>query len=195
MLWSALKKREGELRKLKIDYDNILKDLRLKLTSFDIYIVKRCINHNVQNAVKNVIKTHEKKLRNLTKNIQLPFTSDETIKNFSRYKLTEAETSILKFGLKQPIEPKTLIKTNILSTFESIHRILSRDLKYENQSGELKASLSNLANNYWSTYKPTKNTLKKHRILKRLRLNKDIVITRLKNMLYLQTYIYFTHKP
>ena len=69
LLRSALKKREGELRKLKIDYDNILKDLRLKLTSFDIYIVKRCINHNVQNAVKNVIKTHEKKLRDLTKNI------------------------------------------------------------------------------------------------------------------------------
>ena len=70
--------------------------------------------------------------------MQLPFTSDEAIKIFSRYKLTEAETSILKFGLKQPIEPKTLIKTDILSTFESIHRTLSRDLKYENQSGELK---------------------------------------------------------
>ena len=114
LLRSALKKREGELRKLKINYDNILKDLRLKLTSIDIYIVKRCINHNVQNAVKNVIKTHEKKLRNLTKSIQLPFTSDETIKNFASYKLTEAETSILKFDLKQPIEPKALIKTNIL---------------------------------------------------------------------------------
>ena len=140
--------------------------------------MKRCINHNVQNAVKNLIKTHEKKLRNLTKNIQLPLTSDETIKNFSRYKLTEAETSILKFGLKQPIEPKTLIKMDILSTFESIHRTSSRDLKYEKQSGELKAPLSNLANVYWSTYKPTKNTLKKHGILKHLHTNKDIVITR-----------------
>ena len=115
LLRSALKKQEGELGKLKIDYDNILKDLALKLTSIDIYILKRYINHNVQNAVKNVIKTHEKKLRNLTKNIQLPFTSDETIKNFSRYKLTEAETSILKFGLKQPIEPKTLIKTYFIN--------------------------------------------------------------------------------
>ena len=80
--------------------------------------------------------------------------------------------------MKQPIEPKTLIKTDILSTFESIHRTLSRDLKYQNQSGELKASLSNLANVYLSTYKPTKNTLKKHGILKRLRKNKDIVTTR-----------------
>ena len=110
--------------------------------------------------------------------MQLPFTSDETIKNFSRYKLKKAEISILKFGLKQPLEPKTLIKTSILSTFESIHRTLSRDLKYENQSGELNASLLDLANVYWLTYKPTKNTLKKHGILKRLRSNKDRVITR-----------------
>ena len=96
----------------------------------------------------------------------------------SRYKLTEAETSILKFGLKQPVELKTLIKTNTLWTFESIHRALSRNLKSENQSGELNALLSNLANVYWSTYKPTKTTLKKHEILKRLRSNKHIVITR-----------------
>ena len=129
ILRSAIKKREGELQKLKTNYDNILNDLTLKLTSIDIYILKRCINHNVQNAVKNVIETHEKKPRNLTKNIQLPFTSDETIKNFSRYKLTEAETSILKFSLKQTIEPKTLIKADILSAFESIHRTLSGDLK------------------------------------------------------------------
>ena len=120
-----------------------MNDLSLKLTPIDIYILKRCINYNVQNAVKNVIKTPEKKLRDLTKKIQLPFTFDETIKNFSRYKLIEAETSILKFGLKQPTEHKTL-----LSTFETIHQTLSRELKYENQSCELKAPLSNLANVY-----------------------------------------------
>ena len=151
----------------------------LKLTSVDICcILKKCINDKVQSADQNVIKTHEKKVRNLNKNIQLPFTSDETIKNFSRYKLTKAETSILKFGLKQPIEPKTLTETNVLSTFESIRRSLSHDLKYENQSNELKASLSDLANVYWSTYQPMKNTLKKHGILKRLRSNKGRVITR-----------------
>ena len=45
-----------------------LNDLTLKLTSIDIYILKRCINHNVQNAVRNVIKKPmRKKLRNLTK--------------------------------------------------------------------------------------------------------------------------------
>ena len=35
-----------------------------------------------------------------------------------------------------------------------------------------------MANVYWSTYKPTKTTLKKHGILKCLCTNKDIVITR-----------------
>lgn len=55
---------------------------------------------------------------------------------------------------------------------------LWRDVKYESQSGKLKASLSNLANVYWSTYKITKKTLEKDRILKRLRSNKDMVITR-----------------
>ena len=69
----------------------------LKLTSVHIYILKKCINHNVQSAIKNLIKTYEKKLRNLTKK-QLQFTSDETIKILSSYKLTEAETPILKFG-------------------------------------------------------------------------------------------------
>ena len=42
---------------------------------------------------------------------------------------------------------------------------------------ELKVS-SNLAKVYLSTYKPTKNTLRKHEILKRLCANKDIMITR-----------------
>ena len=52
----------------------------LKLMSFAIYILKKFINHSVQNAFKNVIKIE---------NIQILFTSDETIKTFSRYKETE----------------------------------------------------------------------------------------------------------
>ena len=78
------------------------------------------------------------------------------------YKETEDEKSILKFGLKQSIEFKTPIKTDILSIFESIHQTLSRDLKYESKSGELKASLSNLVNIYWLNYKTTKNILRKY---------------------------------
>ena len=51
--------------------------------------------------------------------------------------------------------------------FEQIHRSLSRDLKDERKSGEFKATISNLANMYWSSYKSTQNTLRKHGILKK----------------------------
>ena len=84
----------------------------------------------------------------------------------------------MKYDFKHPIEPKYLLKTDILATFEQIHCSLSRDLKDERKSGELKATISNLANVYWSLYKPTQNTLGKHGILKKLRTRKDIVIVR-----------------
>ena len=84
----------------------------------------------------------------------------------------------MKYGLKHLIEPKRLLKTDILSTFEQINRSLSRNIKDERKSGELKATISNLANVYWSSYKPTQNTLRKLRILKKLRIRKDIVIVR-----------------
>ena len=85
----------------------------------------------------------------MTKNRRITFTSDETIKNLSIYKLTEEEVEILKYGLKHLVEPKHLLKNDILATFEQIHRSLSGDLKDERKSGKLKSTISNLANIYW----------------------------------------------
>ena len=85
----------------------------------------------------------------MKKNRQITFTSDETIKNLSSYKLTEGEVEILKYGLKHLVEAKHLLKNDILATFEQIHRSLSGDLKDERKSGKLKATISNLANIYW----------------------------------------------
>ena len=84
----------------------------------------------------------------------------------------------MTFGLKHPIEPKHLLKTDILATLEQIHHSLSRNLKYKRKFDELKVTVSNLAKFYWSSYKPTQNTLRKHGILKKLRTKKDIVIVR-----------------
>ena len=84
----------------------------------------------------------------------------------------------MKYDLKHLIEPKYLLKTDFLATFEQIHRSLSRDLEGETKSGQLKATISNLANVYWSSYTPTQNTLRKHGILKKLRTSQDIVIVR-----------------
>ena len=141
----------------------------MKLPPVDLYILKKCIRHNVGKAVNNVISTHKKKLENLTRNTQILFTTDEkttTKKNLSSCKLTEEEVEILKYGLKQPTEPKNLLKTDILATFGQIARSLLCNLKDKRKSSELKATISNLANIYWSSYKPTQNTLRKHRILK-----------------------------
>ena len=55
---------------------------------------------------------------------------------------------------------------------------MTNDLKDKKHSGELKTKMSHLANSYVNAYKPTKNSLKKHKTLKRLRENKDIVILR-----------------
>ena len=77
----------------------------MKLSSVNLYILKKCIRRNVGKVLNNVTSTYEKKLKNLTKNIQILFTSDETIKNLSSYKLTEEEAEILKYGLKHPTEP------------------------------------------------------------------------------------------
>ena len=53
---------------------------------------------------------------------------------------------------------------------------MTKDLRDEKQSGEVKTKISNLAHCYVNSYKPTLHALKKHRILKRLANNKDIVI-------------------
>ena len=88
-------------------------------------------------------------------------------RNLSSYKLIEEEeVEILKYGLKHLKEPNRLLKTDILATFEQIHRSLSRNLKDGRKSGELKTTISNFAKVSWSSYKPTLNTLKKQGTLK-----------------------------
>ena len=52
------------------------------------------------------------------------------------------------------------------------------NLKNEKDLDLVRSELSYLANTYYSKYKPTKNTLKKHKILKKLKDDPNIVITR-----------------
>ena len=112
------------------------------------------------------MKTHHKKLRNLTKSLSLPFTTAESVHNLSSKLLTTDELEVLKYGLKHPIHPLQITKTDILTTFDFIHRAMTNDLKDKKHSGELKTKMSHLANSYVNAYKPTKNSLKKHKIVK-----------------------------
>ena len=66
----------------------------------------------------------------------------------------------------------------MLTTFDFIHRAINKDLKDNRDAGEVKAKLSYLANSYVNSYKPTKNVLRKYRVLNKSRNNKDIFITK-----------------
>ena len=128
--------------------------------------------------VKLTIKTHEKKLKNSTKNSVLPLISTDTVLNLSSVKLTEEELGILKYCFKHLIEPKFINKTDVLTTFDFIHRAMNKAFKDKRDVGEVKAKLYYLANSYVNPYKSTKNVLRKYRVLNKLRNNKDILITR-----------------
>ena len=108
----------------------------------------------------------------------LPFTPVEAVLNLSATRLTDVELEILKNGLKHSIEPLYINKTDVLITFDFIHRSMSKYLKHEKDAGEVKATIFYLANNYVNAYKLSKNTICKHKILKKLRNNKDILITK-----------------
>ena len=86
----------------------------------------------------------------------LPFTSTHTVRNLLGIKLTEEKLSLLKYGLKHPIEPRFINKTDVLTIFVFIHGAMNKDPKDNRNVGEVKAKLSYLANLYVNSYKPTK---------------------------------------
>ena len=129
------------------------------------------IKKNVTAMVTSIILTHEKK------NTVLPFTSTDAVLNLSSSKLTDAENNMLRYGLRYSIEQKFINKTDVLSTFDFIRRTMSKDLKDQKNIGEVKTKISYLANTYVNSYKPTKNALRKHKTLNKLR-NNNILITK-----------------
>ena len=82
------------------------------------------------------------------------------------------------FGLNHSLPPLKLRKTDVFVSFEMIHRFLLEDLKNDADKPTLKAQLSHLANWYVHNYQPSRSTIAKHRILKKLRNDKEIVILR-----------------
>ena len=108
----------------------------------------------------------------------MPFQHDDVITNRSSYVCTDEENELLKNGLQHAIPPRFIRKTDIFATFDTINRVMKRNLKSETKSIELKSQLSLMANTYVTSYKVSEKTLRKHRILKKLQTNKDIVITR-----------------
>ena len=148
------------------------------LSSIDLHILKKVTKRNVERKVSQFIKTHDKKLKALTKNTSVPFTHNDTVVNISSYKLCDEELDILKFGLTFAIKPPHVSKSQVFTTFELLHDDLKRHLSDKTKANEVRNEIQHLATRYVNSFKPSMNDLKKHKILKRLKHNKDIIILR-----------------
>ena len=130
------------------------------VSSLEYYVIFKAIKHNENKLVKDILESHEKKLKYLTDAVTLPFTADDVIVNLSSYELTDEEKEVLKLGLNDGIPPIKLRKSDIFYNFELISRFMTKNLKEEKDNKRLRAELSHIANVYYSSYKPTKNALK-----------------------------------
>ena len=125
--------------------EKLTSTIKSALTSLDFYILKRTLSHNVCKAANRVIKTHQKKLENLTRNAVLPFTSDETVTNISSHHLTPEQLSILKFGLTYSIRPPKINTSDVHTCFELIHHTRGIEWSIQNDaSRKISAESRNL---------------------------------------------------
>lgn len=168
LLKSAINRRFKEHRKLLCKRNNLMTRISSILNSLDSYILCKAVAHSLAKAANQFIKTHEKKLKNLTRNSVLPFTSREVVTNLSSFVLTAEQLDALKFGLTHSICPPSINKTDIFTCFELISQRMTRNLKDSKDTGKLVAELSHLAHTYVSAYRPTTTELKKHGFLKKL---------------------------
>ena len=107
--------------------------------------------------------THHKKLKNLTR-------------SKSSHSLTSEQLNILKFGLTHSTRPPKINESVVFACFELINHTMGKKLRNTKQAGKRVADLSHLAHTYVSSYRPTTVGLKKLRVLKEIRKNKNIVI-------------------
>ena len=76
------------------------------------------------------------------------------------------------------IQPDKIEKSKICTTFEKIHASFISNLKFGETKSQIKVHLSYLGNSYLYKYKPSPRILRQHPVLRNLRKNKDIVITK-----------------
>ena len=86
---NAINRRRKEHLKLTKDLAVIKSNLSLIFTSADFFILNKTIPKNCQDIVNVIIKTHDKKLQNLTKNEMLPFRNNEVTTDLSNYHFSD----------------------------------------------------------------------------------------------------------
>ena len=174
-LRSAINKRNKKLQHVSKDLCLSENFLSKQLSTIDFYILTK----SVTSHSKKSLYTQQKRLSSLTKDCSLPiFAANETITNLTHYELSQEESDLLKAGLYFSIQLLKIQKSEIFTTFEKIHRSFINNLTSDKTRSQIKAQVSYLANSYFYNYKPSPRILRQHRVLRNLRKNKDIVVTK-----------------
>ena len=92
--------------------------------------------------------------------------------------LSQKKSDLLKVCLCFLIQPDNIGKSEIFTTLDKICRSILNNLKSKETKSLIKVHLSHLANSSFYNYKPFRHILRQHRVLRNLRKNKDIVITK-----------------
>lgn len=101
------------------------------------------------------------------------------ILNFSSHQLRSKEIDVLKYRLKHSDPVRNVTVSEIYLIFHII--LLTKNLRYESQLGELKIQMSNLVNNYVTKHKSSMRALRKHGVLKKLGNNDNVMILKVYN--------------
>ena len=161
LLKSATQRRIADKTKLERDRDEVKNFIRSTVSGMNFFILYKAIGKNVRKFEDSVIKTHSKKLSNLTYNHSLPFSASEVIQNKSSYSLSKEEEDILKYGLKYALHPMKISRSDVFCTFEKVNSFFKKDLKDMYSERHISAELQTLAETYVSSYRPPASTLKK----------------------------------
>ena len=176
---SANNKRNKEPQLLSKELSLTENLLSTQLSTTDLYILTKSIASYNKKSLKKSLHTQQKKLSSLTRDCNLPiFTAIETITNLTQYELSQEESDLLKAGLYFSIQPVKIRKSEIFTTFEKIHLSFFNNLQSEETKSQIKTHLSYLATSFFYNCKPSLRILRQHRVLRNLRKNKDIVITK-----------------
>ena len=153
--------------------------LSTQLSFIDFYILTKSITLYNRKSLQKSLYTQQQKLSLLTRDCNLPiFIANKTITNLTQYELSLEESDLLKTGLYFSIQPNSIQKCEIFTTFEKIHRLFLNNRKSEETKSQIKAHRSYLDNSYFYNYKSSPRILRQHCVLRNFRKNKYIVITK-----------------
>ena len=173
---NVLYKRDKDKKRLDAELIKNIQYIRSKYDGVTWFVIHKLIQWNVKRAEERILETHRKMLCDLTRSRSVPFEAEDTITNLSEYCLNKEEIDLLKNCLNFSIRPKFMKKADVFCQLDLIAKFMTKDIEENEVSTQLKSELTRLANCYIYKYTPRKYYLKKHKILQKLRSQKDIII-------------------